>query len=137
MNRRNFIILSATGAMIATLPLLECRGSDQQGYAELSIPIVLSRITDKNTILQIGKTFGEMHPEQYTLSDLEKKLKTNLPADNTLSDSLSKTKINALIGEQIFREFSQTETLVIRGWVITLTEARQCALFSLLESKNQ
>ena len=44
------------------------------------------------------------------------------------ADSLSLQKMMA---EKVQADFDKGETVVVRGWVLSRTEARQCALFSL------
>lgn len=44
------------------------------------------------------------------------------------ADSLSLQKMMA---EKVQADFENGETVVVRGWILSRTEARQCALFSL------
>ncbi len=36
-----------------------------------------------------------------------------------------------MMSEKVQADFDNGETVVVRGWVLSRTEARQCALFSL------
>ena len=40
----------------------------------------------------------------------------------------------AILAGDVKRDFAAGRTIVLRGWVLSVTEARQCALFSLLSS---
>jgi len=36
------------------------------------------------------------------------------------------------VNEQVQLDFARGRTVMLNGWVLSVTEARQCALFSLL-----
>ena len=50
---------------------------------------------------------------------------SNLDADSALLKSFIERKIE--------KDFQNNNTLVVHGWVLAVSEARQCALFSLLQ----
>ena len=39
-------------------------------------------------------------------------------------------KLEALLNQKIQQDFEAGRTVVVNGWVLSQTEARQCALFS-------
>ena len=49
------------------------------------------------------------------------------------SDSLA---LQEKMQQKVRADFENGETLVIQGWVLSQTEARQCALYSLTQSNN-
>jgi hypothetical protein len=47
---------------------------------------------------------------------------------------LSNSEIYELLENKIKEEFSAYKTIIVSGWIISPTEARQCALFSLTQN---
>jgi hypothetical protein len=49
----------------------------------------------------------------------------------SISRSSDLSTINSLENQKIKHDFDTEKTIVVKGWVLSITEARQCALFSL------
>lgn len=99
MKRRKFILLSVGAAGAAALP-----AGCQPGQA---MPEMLSSLTDKATLRQIGRAYLQQYPaEKSQLKDLAR---------------------NASVQD----DFAKGNIVVVKGWVLSVTEARQCALLSL------
>ena len=107
MKRRTFIFLTLAGT--ASLFTAGC----QHETDTLSHPDFLSRVCDAATIAKIGQAY-----------------RTQTPGE------AQKDKLIALLGtsidpQHIRDEYAKGNTVIVKGWVLSLTEARQCALFSL------
>lgn len=86
----------------------------------LELPLTLTNIWDKETLLKIGNTYTETFSDENTKNKLIRLIKnggTNL-----------ELKISA--------DFKNNNIVVINGWMLSKTEARQCALFSLTQSED-
>ena len=71
------------------------------------MPEMLSALADKKTLREIGREYL-----------------TKFPAEkNQLQDLISR--------ENVQNDFSKGNVVVIQGWVLSVTEARQCALLTL------
>ena len=105
MNRRTFI-LSGTAGLTGIL-LYGCSGSGDTSN--------LYRIWDEESIIAIGNKYMAAVPEEADAS----KLKGFLDA--------SESEIEANLKE----DFIAGRTVQLDGWIISVTEARQCALVSL------
>jgi len=95
------------------------------------MPQTLSRLQDENTLVAIGKAYGAAHPDEYSLRKLERKL-----AENNLSSDTPPNKIFANLDKAIQADFDSGNIMILQGWVLSITEARQCALFSLMVAKK-
>jgi hypothetical protein len=128
MKRRHFIQLSAFAAAAISLPLLHsCNASaTEQAIAQ---PVFLSRLFDENMIKDVGKTYLKMSAEKD-----EKKLVQLLANNNTIANSTDEKAIHQYLDEKIKQDFKAGNTVLVKGWVLAVTEARQCALFSLLKN---
>jgi hypothetical protein len=131
MKRRNFIQLSAFAAAAISLPLVHSC-SLPAGENAMSQPVFLSRLFDENTINEAGKAYLQKTPSE---NDDDKLVK--LLADNSsVANSTDEKAIHQYLDEKIKHDFETGKTVLVKGWVLAVTEARQCALFSLLNSQS-
>lgn len=121
MNRRNFILLSATG--ISTLNLSGCFLGELKYDESLNKPQLLSKIWDANDITAIGKRYCRLFPDEKN----KRKLVKLLSLQHSTVKSLEKI---------IIKDYQEGNTVMLEGWILSKTEARQCALFSLAQTKN-
>jgi hypothetical protein len=129
MKRRNFIQLSAFATAAISFPLLHsCNPSiTEQAIAQ---PHFLSRLFDENTIKDVGKTYLE----KTSAENSEDKLEKLLADDSNIADSKDEKAIHQYLDKKIHNDFEAGNTVMLKGWILAVTEARQCALFSLIKS---
>jgi hypothetical protein len=127
MERRTFVRLSAYTAMALTLPMVDSCSSGSTEKAT-SQPLFFSHLVDAGTIKETGKTYRKVTPAEDNKATLTELLigKNNPQAD-------SKT-IQSLLDDHVKQDFTTGKTIMIKGWVLSITEARQCALYSILNS---
>jgi hypothetical protein len=126
MERRAFVRLSAYTALALTLPFADgCKSNP--GDAPWSQPLFFSHIADIKTINQAGKAYRKMVSDE----DDKSKLTALLTAQNTIT---SKDAIQASLDNRVKEDFKTGKTVTVSGWVLSVTEARQCALFSILNT---
>jgi hypothetical protein len=126
MERRTFVRLSAYTALALTLPFADgCKSNS--GDAPWAQPLVFSHIADIKTINETGRAYRKMmisEDNKATLTQL-------LTAQNTLTE---KAAIQASLDNRVKSDFKSGKIVTISGWVLSVTEARQCALFSILNA---
>ena len=129
MNRRTFLIAGVAATAVITIPILKCRSHTFLTDNPLMRPTVLANFCDANTIREIGDSYRAEVPAENRLEKLrellltdEKGRKPDAPNDDAISELLNK-KVN--------REFKEGKIVIEDGWVLSKTEARQCALYSL------
>jgi hypothetical protein len=126
MERRSFIKLSAFTAMALTMPLAQgCGGSKEIAIAQ---PLLLSHLTDAKTIHEAGLTYRHT----YTAEDNQHEL-TQLILKGKNASDFSRDEIEAMLAEQVKNDFKTGNVTQLNGWILSVTEARQCALFSILK----
>lgn len=112
MNRRRFIV--AGSALVGTATLGFCLSGCGFGGSDAAPTLAL--IWEPETIKEIGKKYLASSPGEDNLQ--------------TLTDFLSPLEDKDV--ELIVKDdFVAGRTVQIEGWIISLTEARQCALASL------
>jgi len=79
------------------------------------------------------RLIGDSYRSRVKGEDDKDKLTQLLLTDNTGKkiDSSDKSAVTELLNKKTLEEFRAYKTIVEKGWIITITEARQCALFSL------
>lgn len=129
MKRRTFI-LTATGAMvaIASIPIISYKCGDSISHDPLIRPEVLAHFCDEKTIREIGVSYRAQFGNDATKEKLTKVLLTD--DDGKKINPRNRSAIFTFLEEKIQHDFLTEQIIVINGWVISLTEARQCALYS-------
>ena len=130
MLRRTFVELTSMAVASTFLPFFGCSSPDPALQRKLSLPTTLATINDPATIAEVGKAYMEQVPAENSPEHLIDQLmiSSNGDAIQATADSLSLQK---MMSEKVQADFDNGETVVVRGWVLSRTEARQCALFSL------
>jgi hypothetical protein len=86
-------------------------------------PEYLSYIMDGKSIYDLGSLYREQTPGESS----ERELLSLLPAQ----DETSNDAFLAVIRKDINTDYENDDVICIDGWILSRTEARQCALFSL------
>jgi hypothetical protein len=130
MKRRTFIIAATAATVaVAAVPIINYTCNSSKIHDPLTSPDMLSRICDEETLREIGKKYRSMAPAEASKEKLMDLLLTD-DGGKKLGATDSKAIVQ-LLGKKSHNEFAAYNTLVVNGWVISPTEARQCALFSL------
>jgi hypothetical protein len=127
MKRRTFIAAACIAAV--SLPVINYSWSSLHQHDPLIYPEELSQLCDEDSIRDIGITYRSSFPEENS-----KEVITQLILNGSISKSIKiseKKKLSEAIRKQTFLDFSDNQTVIINGWILSKTEALQCALFSL------
>lgn len=127
MQRRQFIELSAVGGTVFLVTGLNCRRPHTDLYDVLSHPEELAQICDVKTLREIGEAYRLQNPAEMDAG----KLATILMSDsvgNPGSSTPDQSFIQNLISRKITQDFETGNMVILRGWILSVTEARQCAL---------
>jgi len=123
MKRRKFILLTGLGISVIAIPTWYYKYRDLEYDQLLTEPELLSYIWDGNTISEIGEIYREQFPDENSERQLVGLLSNINSSDtNDWVDSLQ---------QQITEDYKSDNTVMVGGWILSRTEARQCALFSL------
>jgi len=129
MNRKKFLLISAVVATSIALPIVKYGLADKPNNP-LEYPAILNQFCDEQEIVAIGKKYRKLAPAEDKKELLEKLLLTDKAGNRIASNSYS--AITDCLNQKIHGEFIEKKTVIANGWVISITEARQCALFSLI-----
>lgn len=124
MNRRRFIGMTAAGA-VSLVGAASGRDDEYFALMTLAHPQLIDVLRDERVVHNLGLRYRERVPAEDNAGALAQAIRADLP-------STASAPPCALVREQVQREFARGRTVTLNGWVLSVTEARQCALFSLL-----
>ena len=132
MKRRNFVLLSLYTGAAVSIPSLGCSSGSTVAGKPWVQPGLLSHICDAKTLQEIGAAYRKKVEEESGEKQLVKLLLTDSTGKAvpvTAADDL----VHSLLKQKVQKDFDTGKTVTVKGWVLSETEARQCALFSLTQ----
>lgn len=118
MDRRRFIEVTAAG-MVAAITSGACRDNSE----DVARPGLLEMLGAERT-REIGTLYRAAVPQESTAAALRSAISSSRPIGFALS-------FRRPIERQVHDDFEDGRTVLVGGWVLSLTEARQCAVYSL------
>jgi hypothetical protein len=122
MKRREFIGLAAAGAAGLIVPATGRAGGTLSPVS--AHPRLLDVLHDEQLVREIGRRYRELAPGEDNAGVLAAAILA--PQPGTVPAALS-----ARLDQQVQRDFAGGLTVKVNGWILSVTEARQCALYSL------
>jgi len=121
LDRRRFLQLSTLG-VAATIVGDACVGSDRPDVAD-DRPNLLEML-GPDRVRMIGKQYLASKPAETTADALR----------SAISKSRHESRVPLMprsLDDQVREDFINGHTVLVDGWVLSITEARQSALFAL------
>jgi hypothetical protein len=119
IDRRQFLCVAAAGA---AMTLARSAGIDHDSAPDphaLAHPELLTALGPE-AVREIGQAYRALVPAENDPAMLEAALHAQLRAARSSSEQAARA------------DFAEGRVVVVRDWLLSRTEARQCALFSLL-----
>ena len=128
MNRRQFFDVTATSALMLSVTSSVGGTSADAAFdlPALAQPDLLS-ILGPEAVREIGLRYRELAPPEHQVQALHAAILAARPWSSQV-----KWLPRPSIVEMVQDDFAAGRTIVVRGWVLSVTEARQSAIFSLL-----
>jgi len=130
MKRRTFLSLGAASVAVLGTPWFSGCGRNNALHQALAKPQMLAHLCDESGIIEIGKAYVSQAPDESRIEKLTELLQTATSGSIT-SSKLS--EIDLLMIEKSEEDFQKNNTVIVNGWVLSETEARQCALYFLIQ----
>jgi len=119
MKRRHFIVTAAAAIGAASIPTIYYYKQGSEYNILLAQPQSLSLIWDAEAIHHIGTQY-----------------RTDFPGENSASSLVNLLDASpSVLNERITNDFKTGNTVLVDGWILSVTEARQCALASTVQSQ--
>ena len=93
----------------------------------LADPVFLQFIWDENTMISIGDSYTSRFPNDNYKKELDRLITENR------SDPAA---INERLQEIIYKDFTKDDVVMLDGWLLSRTEARQCAIYNHLNPRK-
>lgn len=127
MERRTFIRLSAFTAAALSLPMIESCHSLSKEEA-MSRPILLAQLAEEEEIMAVGLAYRKLVKAEDDKRKLSSELLNGKAANTNGSD------LKSMLYQQVSADFASEKIVQLNGWILSVTEARQCALYSILKT---
>jgi hypothetical protein len=124
LDRRRFLQITAAG-VVATLTTSALAGEVGFDASALERPELLTMLGPER-VRELGIRYRAAKPSERTASSLRAAISKGEPGTLGLRWSS-----RGSIEKKIQDDFAAGQTVLVDGWVLSVTEARQCALFSL------
>jgi hypothetical protein len=122
MDRRTFLGLTSAATIgVATLGCKAAAGFDERSLATPDILYVLGG----GAVRTIGARYRSMAGSERTVASLRDAILDSRPLIARLAGAAKPT-----LSDLIRDDFTHGRTVVVDGWILSVTEARQCALYS-------
>lgn len=128
MNRKRFLLWGLAASAGAAPLLLRWRRAvdfDQP----LRQPSFLAHLLDLETLRRIGSTRRSAVPSESSAEELTRLLLANPGGPPVSADDAS--AVQDLLDRKVQADFETGAVVTLDGWILSVTEARQCALLSL------
>lgn len=125
MKRRDFLVGLSSVAVLSAAGTYFYSIRDIDYDPEIAEPFFLSHIWDEETIEKIGRKYLSESSADKDEQELAKQILNR----NGGQGPESIQRINA----QIADDFKNDQTVLVDGWILSVTEARQCGLYSLIQ----
>lgn len=132
MKRRTFVFYTVAAAALVVVPFVAYRRYSDSFVRSIGEPAFLSNVCDDKTIRAIGETYRARNPEEAKIDKLMPLLLGTCgeSPDRSHSDADYDRLIQKL-DEAVREDYANGRVITVNGWVLSLTEGRQCALYSL------
>lgn len=132
MKRRTFVFYTLAATALIAVPFAALRRYSDSFVRTIGEPAFLSNVCDDKTIRAIGTVYCARNPEEAKPDKLMPLLLGTIGESPDRSytkadyDRLTQ-KLDAAVRD----DYADGKVTNVNGWVLSLTEARQCALYSL------
>jgi hypothetical protein len=130
MKRRQLLQMTVVGTVGLTLPGFSWLAAQPARWQTFAHPALLTLLGDHGRVREIGSAFRRAFPEQ----SAPQALVAAIMSDSGFSGRVAAPDRPGRLDQQIRSEFAQGRTVQLNGWILSVTEARQCALYSILTS---
>jgi hypothetical protein len=130
MQRRQFLQLSAMGGTVFLVTGISCNRRHPVSYSILGKPEALAQICDLKTLKEIGMAYHAQTGSETDIDKLAALLLTD-SAGSPVSSASDNSVIQTLISKKIEHDFETGNIVIVSDWILSVTEARQCAFLFL------
>lgn len=128
MDRRRFLSLGAAVSLSVATPAVWAWPDSSVEPEALARPVLPPGLGGPARIRDLGRRYRAARPDENGRNALKEALRRDL---NSEPPGAAPDRLEA----QVQADFADGRTVQLDGWILSVTEARQCALFSLLHEQ--
>ena len=128
MKRRHFLQTTATGSLamgLSAFRWLAAPTPTPYQYA-LAHPGLLTLFDDAHQVQTLGLEYRDRFQDENDARVLQAHV------SDRIEFTEDQDMLQSRIEQQVRSDFAQGQTVQLQGWILSITEARQCALYSFL-----
>lgn len=126
VQRRSFVKLGLLSSAFVVLYGLKHFSDLAKIPKKFYSTLILANFVDVNELERLGEIYLLKNPSENTLEKIESRL-----LEDAIIDKENGTFTRSHISATILRDFKSADTVVLNGWIVSLTEARMCAYLKL------
>lgn len=132
MNRRQFMLLAlaAAGAVAARskLPAIAAGWPKPENLLRSKLTALFIH---QESAQAIGLAYVQSYPNEADAQALEDQIALGIAGGRAVLAGAGGREMSALINDRIRQDFEAEQVVKVQGWVLSITEARLCALSAL------
>jgi hypothetical protein len=129
LNRRRFLVLTVTagGSLLvqASLPGAELGWRGRQSTLSVKLTGLLEH---QDSARIVGSEYLARYPQEADAHVLQERIVVGFAGGYGVLASANESTIRKLIGDRVRQDFETEQTVKLQGWILSVTEARLCAL---------
>jgi hypothetical protein len=123
-SRRRFLLgVVAVGVPVAVAPLRPWRA-----LVRVSTPPLADLLEHRESAIAVGREYMAVSKTERTTEALLAELTAALPGGADAAKHASQAELRGMLAARIRRDFEDDVTVSLRGWIVSRTEGRLCAL---------
>jgi len=131
MERRDFLLVTAAGSAALSLPAALLSGlAPFRGVRTLAHPTALQAIGSGEFVRELGRAYRTRRPEEDDPDVLAEAIRGSDDAGTIAPETDAALSVSP--DRRIRADFEEGRTVQLDGWILSVTEARQAALHSIL-----
>jgi hypothetical protein len=131
IHRRQFLLLAlgVAGSVAAGSKLSGAAGGWlRQGSLRAKLTALFIH---QESAQAIGRAYLQSYPREADALRLEDQIAQGIAGGRTLLAAIDKPKVSKLLTDRIRQDFATDQVVKVQGWILSVTEARLCALTTL------
>lgn len=132
INRRQFMLLAlAAAGAVAARSKLPAVVSGWLGQENLLRSKLTALFIHQESARAIGLAYLQSYPNEADAQALEDRIAQGIAGGRVALAGAGQREMSALINDRIRQDFAAEQVVKVQGWMLSITEARLCALSAL------
>jgi hypothetical protein len=133
MNRREFLALSLGGACAVFFQIRRSRATPApQPRQDLLLARLSGLLRHTESAGIVGRAYVDRYPHEATIPVILALIAADGAGGQAALSRVAESELRTLLDHKIRQDFADERVVQLRGWILSVTEARLCALTALV-----